>query len=102
MERMSENFKYVWLVFDKGLPGFGYPSIKTFAALASLLMVFRRLFGLISWSFRLHSKNLTALGVNANFFGVFRSRLRNINGPEVLSSCCLQFRATDDAAWHLG
>jgi hypothetical protein len=30
----------------------------------------------------LHSKNLTARGVNANFFGVFRSGLRNINGPE--------------------
>jgi len=64
-------------------------------------MVFRRLFGLISWSFRLHSKNLTARGVNANFFGVFRSGLRNIDGPEALSSCCLQFRASDAAPWHL-
>jgi Udp N-acetylglucosamine O-acyltransferase len=30
-------------------------------------MVFRRLFGLISWSFRLHSKNLTARGVRREF-----------------------------------
>ena len=65
-------------------------------------MGFWRLFGLIFWSFGLHSKNLTARGVNANFFGVFRSGLRNINGPEAPSSCCLQFSATDAAAWHLG
>ena len=64
-------------------------------------MVFRRFFGMISWSFRLHSKNLTARGVDANLFGVFRSGLRNKNGPEALSSCCLQFRATDAAAWTL-
>jgi hypothetical protein len=38
--------------------------------LASLLMVFRRLFGLISWSLRLHSKNLTARGVDASLFRV--------------------------------
>src|SRR4030088_541787 len=64
-------------------------------------MVFWRLFGLIFWFFRLHSKNLTARGVDANFFGVFRSGLRNKDGPETLSSCGLQFRATDAAAWHL-
>ena len=33
-------------------------------------MVFRRLFGLISWSLRLHSKNLTARGLDANLFHV--------------------------------
>ena len=65
-------------------------------------MGFWRLFGLISWSFRLHSKNLTARGVDANLFGIFRSGLCDINGPEALSSCRLQFRATDAAAWHLG
>jgi hypothetical protein len=53
--------------------------------LANLLMGFWRFFGLIFWSFRLHDKNLTALGVNANFFGVFRSGLRDINGPEAPS-----------------
>jgi hypothetical protein len=56
------------LIFDKGLPGF-YPSIKTFAAIiASFLMGFRRLFGLIVWSFRLHGKNLAARAVDADFF----------------------------------
>src|SRR5271165_5419217 len=70
--------------------------------LASLLMGFYRLFGLICWSFRLRCKNLTARGVNVNFFGGFRSGLRNINRPEAPSLCCLQFRATDAAAWHLG
>jgi hypothetical protein len=49
-------------------------------------MDFWRLFGLIFWYFRLHGKNLTARGVNANFFGVFRSGLRDINGSEALSS----------------
>ena len=34
-------------------------------------------------------------------FGVFRSGLRDIDGPEALSGRCLQFRATDAAAWHL-
>ena len=52
--------------------------------LANLSTVFRRLFGLISWFFRLHSKDLTACGIDANFFGVFRSGFRNINGPEAL------------------
>jgi hypothetical protein len=60
-------------------------------------MGFWRLFGLIFWSFRLHSKNLTARGVNANLFGVFQSGLRYINGPEALSSCCLRLSATNDA-----
>jgi hypothetical protein len=39
-----------------------------------------------------------ARGVDANLFGVFRSGLRDINGPEVLSSCCLQLSATNGAA----
>ena len=34
-------------------------------------MGFWRLFGLIFWSFRLHSKNLTARGVNANSLAFF-------------------------------
>ena len=53
--------------------------------LANLSTVFRRLFGLISWFFRLHRKDLTSCGIDANFFGVFRSGFRNINGPEALS-----------------
>ena len=55
-------------------------------------MGFWRLFGLIFWAFRLHAKNLPTRGVNANYFGVFRSGLGNINGPEAPSSCYLQFR----------
>jgi hypothetical protein len=49
--------------------------------LASLLMVFRGLFGLISWSFRLHSKNLTARGVDANFFWRFSTRASQYKRP---------------------
>jgi hypothetical protein len=69
--------------------------------LASLSIGFWRLFGLIFWSFRLHGKNSTARDGDANLFCVFRSGLRDINGPEALSSRCLQFSATDAAAWHL-
>src|SRR5580658_10404870 len=70
--------------------------------IASLLVCFWRLFGLIFWPFRLHSKNFSACGIDTNLFGVFRSGLDDINRPEVLSSCCLQFRATNAAVWHLG
>ena len=56
-----------------------------------------RFFGLIFWSFRLYCKNLTARGVDSNLFCVFRSGFRYIDGPEAMSSCCLQFRATDAA-----
>jgi len=53
-----------------------------------------RLFGLIFWSFRLHSKNLTARGVDANFFGIFRSGLRYITDqkrfPRAVSSSALR------------
>jgi hypothetical protein len=34
----------------------------------------------------LHSKNLTARGVDANLFGIFRSRLRDVHGPEAMCS----------------
>ena len=65
-------------------------------------MSFWRFFGLIFWSFRLHSNNFTAFlrglvprqaflvcaryarGVDANLFGVFRFGLRNIKWTAVI------------------
>src|ERR1700751_4296880 len=68
----------------------------------TLLVGLWRFFGLIFWSFRLDGKNLTARGVNANLFCVFRSGFRYIDGPEAVSSRSLQFRTPNAAAWHLG
>lgn len=74
---------------------------KSSYKVANLLMRFCGLFGLVCRSFCLHIKNLTTRGVDANFLGVFRSGLRDINGPEALSSCRLQFRATNAATSEL-
>jgi hypothetical protein len=47
-----------------------------------LLMGLRGLFGLIFRSLRLHRKNLTGRGVDANLFSIFRSWFGDVDGPE--------------------
>jgi hypothetical protein len=66
-----------------------------------LLMGLRGLFGLVFRSLRLHRKNLTARGVDANLFSIFRSWFGDVDGPETLSSRSPEFRAADSSARHL-
>ena len=76
-------------------------SIELNLPAATFLVGLGRLFRLIFRSFRLDGQDFPRRGVDANLFGIFRSRLGDIHGPEVLPFSGFQFRAPHPASRHL-